>query len=673
MRTITVAQNAGFCFGVKNAVETAEKMVNEYKGHQLVMLGELTHNSLVVDSLVKKGFTIANNASEVKENSVVIIRAHGVTPSELEILKTKNCTIIDCTCPFVSKIHKIVREQSEAGKNVIVVGTKGHPEVVGICGEVKNSKVEVISSIDELDDLKVQVTNSIIVSQTTFSKETFDKIVRFIKNKFANVTFFDTICNTTCNRQREAEELADKSDVMLVIGSSHSSNTKKLFDICSSRLSETYLLENIDMLDELISSGKLSSDARIGITAGASTPEIILLEVVRKMSENEIDFGSFIESIPQLRRNAVVKGAITSADGDYVYVDVRDKSEGRIPRDEFANDVDFDLDAAIAEKREIEVQVKSIRNTEYGKEIILSKQALEMSKNKAIVEEAFNAKTPVVVKIVRSTKKKDGLIGIYSGIEVYIHKTQIDLRPVSEDAIDSYVGKELTVLLTRFEEQDRRLKVSGSARTLLSEELKAKKAATLSVLQIGNTIKGKVKNFASFGAFIDIGGFEALLPNKFASWERNAKASDVMKEGDEIEVTVIDISDIEASRPKITLSLRKDEDNPYYNIEERIPVGSIVMGKVVRIIDWAAFIELEPGVDAQCHVSAISNVRIATPADVLKEGMEVKAKVLEIKEGKNDSKKILVSIKAVEPIDPENDEFYVPETAEEAAEETTEA
>ena len=673
MRTITVAQNAGFCFGVKNAVETAEKMVNEYKDHQLVMLGELTHNSLVVDSLVKKGFTIANDASEVKENSVVIIRAHGVTPSELEILKTKNCTIIDCTCPFVSKIHKIVREQSEAGKNVIVVGTKGHPEVVGICGEVKNSKVEVISSIDELDDIKVQVTNSIIVSQTTFSKETFDKIVRFIKNKFANVTFFDTICNTTCNRQREAEELADKSDVMLVIGSSHSSNTKKLFDICSSRLSETYLLENIDMLDELISSGKLSSDARIGITAGASTPEIILLEVVRKMSENEIDFGSFIESIPQLRRNAVVKGAITSADGDYVYVDVRDKSEGRIPRDEFANDVDFDLDAAIAEKREIEVQVKSIRNTEYGKEIILSKQALEMSKNKAFVEEAFNAKTPVVVKIVRSTKKKDGLIGIYSGIEVYIHKTQIDLRPVSEDAIDSYVGKELTVLLTRFEEQDRRLKVSGSARTLLSEELKAKKAATLSVLQIGNTIKGKVKNFASFGAFIDIGGFEALLPNKFASWERNAKASDVMKEGDEIEVTVIDISDIEASRPKITLSLRKDEDNPYYNIEERIPVGSIVMGKVVRIIDWAAFIELEPGVDAQCHVSAISNVRIATPADVLKEGMEVKAKVLEIKEGKNDSKKILVSIKAVEPIDPENDEFYVPETAEEAAEETTEA
>lgn len=673
MRQITVAQNAGFCFGVKNAVESAEKMLEDYKGQHLVMLGELTHNSLVVGDLVKKGFTIADTAEEVPPNSVVIIRAHGVTPDEISVLSKKQCTIVDCTCPFVSKIHKIVKEQSNEGRNVIVVGTKGHPEVVGICGEVTNSEVAVISSIEELENLNFPVENSCIVSQTTFSKETFDKIVIFIKNKFANVTFFDTICNTTCNRQKEAEELSDRSDVMLVIGSSHSSNTKKLFDICSSRLSETYLLESIDMLDELISSGKLGSDARIGITAGASTPEIILLEVVRKMSENEINFGDYIESIPQLRRNAVVKGAITSADGEYVYVDVRDKSEGRIPRDEFANDVDFDLDAAIAEKREIEVQVKSIRNTEYGKEIILSKQALEMSKNKAVVEEAFNAKTPVVVKIVRATKKKDGLIGIYSGIEVYIHKTQIDLRPVSEDAIDSYVGKELTVLLTRFEEQDRRLKVSGSARTLLSEELKAKKAATLSVLQIGNTIKGKVKNFASFGAFIDIGGFEALLPNKYASWERNAKASDVMKEGDEIEVTVIDISDIEASRPKITLSLRKDEDNPYYNIEERIPVGSIVMGKVVRIIDWAAFIELEPGVDAQCHVSAISNVRIATPADVLKEGMEVKAKVLEIKEGKNDSKKILVSIKAVEPIDPENDEFYVPETAEEAAEETTEA
>ncbi len=666
MREIKIAENAGFCFGVKNAVETAERMIRDYRGNRLIMLGEITHNSLVVNGLLEGGFEIAEEAADVPEKSLVIVRAHGITPDEMRILEQKNCKIFDCTCPFVKKIHNIVREQSLSGKNIIVIGTKGHPEVVGICGEAVNSKVEVISSTEELDNVKFPIDNSCIVSQTTFSKETFDKIVKNIKNKFANITFFDTICNTTANRQREAAELSEVSDVMLVLGSSHSSNTKKLYDICASRLSETYLLESIDMLDELLSSGEIGSEARIGITAGASTPEIILLEVVRKMSENEINFGDYVDSIPQLRRNAVVKGAITSADDDYVYVDVRDKSEGRIPKEEFANDVDFDLDAAIAEKREIEVQVKSIKNTEFGKEIILSKQALEMSKNKAIVEQAFNDKKPVNVKVIRSTKKKDGLIAIYSGIEVYIHKTQIDLRPVSEDAIDSYIGQELTVLLTRFEEQDRRLKVSGSRRTLLSDELKAKKAATLSVLEVGKTITGKVKNFASFGAFTDIGGFEALLPNKYASWERNAKASDIMQEGDEVQVTVIDIADIEASRPKITLSYRKDEDNPYFNIEERIPVGSIVMGKVVRIIDWAAFIELEPGVDAQCHVSAISNVRIATPADVLKVGMDVKAKVLEIKDGKNDQKKILVSIKAVEPIDPENDEFYVPENGEEA-------
>ena len=226
MREVRIAENAGFCFGVKNAVATANKMLEDYSGKQLIMLGELTHNTHVVEELVQRGFKIVDSCAEVPEDSYVIIRAHGITPQEKQLLFNKSCHIFDCTCPFVNKIHNIVREQSLEGRNILVIGTKGHPEVVGICGEAINTEVAVISSIEELEQVRFPLENCCVVSQTTFSKETFDKIVKFIKKKFANIVFFDTICNTTVKRQREAAELAESSDVMLVLGSGHSSNTK---------------------------------------------------------------------------------------------------------------------------------------------------------------------------------------------------------------------------------------------------------------------------------------------------------------------------------------------------------------------------------------------------------------------------------------------------------------
>ncbi|MBO4408416.1 MAG: bifunctional 4-hydroxy-3-methylbut-2-enyl diphosphate reductase/30S ribosomal protein S1 [Clostridiales bacterium] len=672
---VKCAKSSGFCFGVKHAVETAQDIIkNKASGNTeaLVMLGELTHNENVVKELTDGGFVIIDRAEDVPADSLVLIRAHGVPPQQMRILKEKNCNVIDCTCPFVAKIHKIVREQACAGKNVIISGGKGHPEVVGILGEALDEGVEaeVVSSVEDLKALKFPVSQSILISQTTFSKEVFKKICANVENKIANNSVFDTICYTTESRQSEAYDLAGESDAMIVIGSSHSSNTTKLYDICKSRCDRTYLINNVDDVEDLISQGKLNSDDVVGVTAGASTPEAIILEVVQKMNENEnknqemtdINFGDYIESIPQIRRGAVVEGAITSADADYVYVDVHDKSEGKVPVKEFASDPDFDLNKAIEEHKVIEVVVKSIRNSDQGKEIILSKSQLDAEKNKGILEEAYNNKTPIDVKITHTVK--DGIIGTYNGIDIYIHRTQIKFGTVEN--LDEYIGQTLTVRITKFDTEKHRLRISGSHRIMESEERQAKANEVWDNIEVGKKYKGIVRSLPDFGAFIDIGGVDGLAHITELSWKRIRKPSEVLSIGQEVEVYV---KDFDKETKKISLGYKKEEDDPFFNVESELPVGTVINGTVVRLTDFGAFINIVPDLDALCHVSQISSKRLNKPSDVLKVGDQVTAEVIGID---TEKKRISVSIKKVAPIDPPEDEEYedaVDEAAPEVAEE----
>ena len=658
------AKSSGFCFGVRNAVDTAEKMIlNANKDETLIMLGELTHNEAVVNKLISGGFRIVEKASDVPEQSTVIIRAHGVTPVEKEILKNKNCKVFDCTCPFVQKIHNIVINETTNGKSVIIAGTKGHPEVVGICGEAPD-KVTVVSSVDEVAALNFDDKNTVLISQTTFSSEIFDSICAFVKNQIANNQIFGTICNTTTVRQSEAAQISAQVDVMIVIGSAHSSNTKKLFDICSARCVRTYLIDTIADLEILIADGKIREEDTIGVTAGASTPEAIILEVVRRMDKNELlndqeqtdfNFGDYIESIPQLRKNAVVKGAITSADADFVYVDVRDKSEGKVALKEFANDSDFDLEKAIAEKQEITVVVKSIRNTDQGKEIILSKSQLDYEKNRKVIQEAYDNKTPVTAKITGVVK--DGVIANYGGVDIYVHRTQIKIGDVKN--LDEYKGQDIELMITKVDTEKHRLRVSGSHRVIMQAEKKAKEDEIWNNIEVGKHYKGIVRSLPDFGAFIDIGGVDGLCHITELSWKRISKPSEVLSVGDEIDVYV---KSLDREAKKISLGYKKAEDDPYYNIEERIPVGSIVKGRVVRLTDFGAFVELEPDLDALCHVSQISNVRLSKPSVVLSKDQEVIAKVVDIKP---EQRRISISIKEVEPIDPVDsaDDFEISEAA----------
>lgn len=669
---IEVAKSSGFCFGVDRAVKEAYHLTDSVEnGEQkkIFMLGELIHNQGVIRELLNKGMLLVHSADEIEDYSTVLIRAHGISPLIEEELKRKNCEIINCTCPFVSKIHQIVKKACEEKKQIILVGDKNHPEVLGINGECGNNAI-IISTPEDIDLVENYEKPSVIVAQTTFSYLKYNKICEILKKKIANLEIFDTICITTENRQKEAGELADRSDMMIVIGSKESSNTKKLFDICASRCRKTYLVENPEELDEIIRNETIQ-DYRIGITAGASTPERNIREVINKMSENVVSenqqeqdklyFSEYVESISQLHRGATVKGTVIRYDNEYVYVDVHDKSEGRIPVHEFSVDPDFDLASAAANHAEVDVFIRSIRNTEQGKEIILSKAKVDFGKFKDLAETAFKEKTPVNVKVVNVVK--DGVIANYGGVDIYIHRTQLEAGPVED--LESYKGKSFDIMITQFDPDKKRLRVSGSRRVLLNQERKEKADLIWSELEVNKTYSGIVRSLTDFGAFVDIGGVDGLVHVSELSWNRIRHPSEVVKPGDVIEVY---IKDFDQEKHRISLGYKKANEDPYHDVEEKYPVGTIITGKVVRMFPFGAFIEVEPGVDALCHISQISNVRLAKPSDALTEGMEVSAKVLEVS---NEARRVSVSIKEVEAIDPvrkQDKEEEAPAEAEETVE-----
>ena len=660
---IQLAKTSGFCFGVKHAVDSAFKLLDDPNrpAEPSYMLGELIHNQQVIGELAARGMLKADSIEAIPDGAQVLIRAHGVPPQTLAELEAKGCAIVNCTCPYVSKIHRIVRKACEDHYSVIVAGTPGHPEVVGILGECDKTAV-LVSSREEAENGVFSDTPWILVAQTTFSFEEYQAIQAVLKNKIANLQIFDTICSTTEIRQKEAKDIASGSDLMFVIGSRGSSNTMKLVDVCLTQCGETYLIENPADVRAILA-GKSLRDLKVGVTAGASTPERIIREVIQEMTDQEVltnqqeqgdvSFTDFIDNIPQLKRGATVKGVIVRYDNDNVYVDVRDKSEGKIPRHEFETDPDFDLDQAIANHTEIDVYVRNIRNTEMSKEIILSKARVDFGKYKGLIEDAFANKTPIQVKVINVVK--DGVIATYGGVDIYIHRTQLEMNMVND--LDQYRGQTLEILVTQYDPDKKRLRVSGSRRALLSNARKEKADEIWGQIEVGKEFDGVVRSLTTFGAFVDIGGVDGLVHVSELSWNRIHHPSEVVSVGDPIHVYV---KDFDVEKKRISLGYKRATDDPYHDVESRFPVGTIVHGRVVRMFQFGAFIELAPGVDALCHISQISDVRLNKPEEVLAEGMEIDARVLEVS---NEKRRISISIKDVEPINPVRSE----ETHEESA------
>lgn len=275
MRKVKVAKSAGFCFGVKRAID----MVYEEaaKGGKVYTLGPVIHNEQVVSDLESKGVKVVDNIESLDagQDTTVIIRSHGVPEEIINRLKEKNIRIVDATCPFVSKIHHIVKEKYNEGYHIVVIGNAKHPEVEGVCGWCGNS-ADVIGSVEEAGKYSNYKDKKLcVVSQTTFNYKKFQDIVDILVKKSYDIVLMNTICNATEERQTEAGTIARQSDAMLVIGGKHSSNTQKLFEICKRVCPDTYFIQTLDDLDLK----KLQSFRSVGITAGASTPNNIIKEV----------------------------------------------------------------------------------------------------------------------------------------------------------------------------------------------------------------------------------------------------------------------------------------------------------------------------------------------------------------------------------------------------------
>lgn len=646
-----LSKTAGFCPGVKRAVDSARRLAAANDGGELYMLGELVHNEFVTDSLLANGVKLAHDPAAIPPGAAVIVRAHGISPAVREQLRAKGCVIHDETCCFVTKVQALVAQAARAGRNILITGSPDHPEVIAVRGCAGEADCLVLSSEAEAKALDITDGAWTLVSQTTFSRAKWDAICEILKNKIANLQIFGTICNTTVLRQSDAYSLASRSDVMLVLGSKKSSNTSKLFDICRRACERTYWIDKPDRVQNITELAEPGS-WRIGITAGASTPEEMIREVIRNMTEQEglmnqeqpeVDFTEFIENIPELKKGSIVKGNIVRYDDDYVYVDVKDKSEGRIPIREFDGDPDIDLDKACEEHMELDVYVRSIRNSDMGKEINLSKARVDFVKHKEQIQKAYEEKEPVTVKVVNVVR--DGVIAVYGSIDIYIHRTQLELSRVED--LEPYRGKTFDILVTQFDPNRKRMRVSGSRRSLLQRHRREKAREIWDTIEVGNEYDGVVRNLTNFGAFVDIGGVDGLVHISELSWQRIRHPSEVVSVGDTINVFV---KDFDPERKRISLGFRREEDDPYRNLEERFPLGMIVRGVVVRMFPFGAFINIAPGVDALCHISQISDYRLNKPNDVLDEGMEVDARVIEVSD---EARRISVSIREVEPINPD--------------------
>ena len=661
MREVILAKTAGFCFGVDRAVKTVQDLLES--GKKVATLGPIIHNPQLVAELESKGARIVDEPEQVKPEEVLVIRSHGVAEEIIDRAKKIGVAIVDATCPFVSKIHKIVSAASSEGRTVLIAGDKEHKEVVGIVGHIKG-KVFVFDSEAALEKLlksgKIAGDEPItVVSQTTFNKELFKKCQKTLKNLYTNAIIFDTICNATAKRQQEAGELASSCDAMIVIGGKSSSNTKKLAQVCSAGCETTIHIETAGELNK----EELEGKNRIGVVAGASTPSGIIKEVLSTMEEMQFaaetiinDEMTFEEMLNATEGNSntdqKVKGYVLSVSPTEIQVDIGRKHTGYVTAAEFSSDPSVKLTEAVKVGDEINLII--MRTNDQEGTVMLSKKrydAIAGWDKVVAAKESGEVITGVVADVI-----KGGIVVFYEGIRVFIPASQATLS--KNDSLDELKGKELSFKII---ELGPRRRVIGSARSVLREQKAAEQSKFWETVAVGDRFKGTVKSLTGYGAFVDIGSVDGMVHISELSWSRIKNPSEVVKVGDELEVY---IKAIDTEKKKVSLGYKKAEDNPWEIFNAKYAVGDVVNVTVVSMTTYGAFARIIPGIDGLIHISQIADRRIEKPADELKIGQTVDAKIIDVDLQK---KRVSLSIRALIEKAPE-----VEEVVEEAVEATEE-
>lgn len=638
MREIILAENAGFCFGVKRAVDEALKIKKNYD-KRIYTLGPLIHNNDVVKMLMDNDIYPIDirEISNLDKDDVIIIRSHGIAERVYNELKDRNLVVIDATCPYVSNIQKKVRTYHDMGYTIVIVGDNDHPEVIGINGWCDNRAI-ISKDGSNLTELPNRVC---VVSQTTEKQVNWQKVLEIIIKSCREIVAFNTICSATDIRQKYAEELSREVDAMVVIGGRNSSNTTKLFEICKKNCERTIHVENSGEIPDYILNSKTLK--RIGVTAGASTPDWIIKEALLKMSdEKNLEVNeqlAFMEqNDKQIVVGEVIKGEVISVNDNEAFLNIGYKADGLLPKAEVTKDEKVKLPELISSGQVLDVKVISRRNEDGY--VVLSRIELEREEAYKVIKNAMeNNET---IKVLVRDAVNGGLVANYNGVRIFIPASHVELYHV--DNLSAYVGKELVVNILEFKEDKKVTRIVASRREILKRDKEKQVENTWTELDKDQLVEGEVKRLTDFGAFVDINGVDGLLHVSEISWGRINKPSDVLKVGEKIKALIIGI---DKENKKLSLSIKATTENPWNNVDEKYPVGNIVLGKVVRFADFGAFIELEPGVDGLVHVSEISHKRVNKPSDVLNIGELVKAKILEVSK---ENKKIGLSIKAVEEI-----------------------
>lgn len=650
-----VAESAGFCFGVKKAVETVEENIGVYPF--LYTYGEIIHNPQVVEDLKKRGVNPINSPEEAEKNSTVIIRSHGAPTKEIDAFIKKGIKVIDATCPFVKRIQKIVQKALQNGDFIVIIGEKTHPEVIGINGHC-DGKAYVVNSVSEAVALPDTEKEVAVVAQTTAQKELYGDICRALKEKYGAIKIYDTICDATATRQREARKIAQKADVTVVIGGRQSSNTAKLYKICSEYSKRTYAVERASDVSAI----KIYKNDIIGITAGASTPERLIKEVVERMSENEVfaENLSFEEemnkTLVNIRPGQVIKGKVIYVKDNEVTVDIGYKADGIITKEELTASGEEDPRDLFKEGDEIDVEVLK-KNDGNGNVILSRKRIVDRLKADEKLASISNGE---VFEVTVKEAVKGGLLADFDGIRVFIPRSQIRVNGYAHD-VDRYVGQTLRVRALDIDGKHRKIVATHAA--VVAEEKQAAFDEAWAKLEEGATVKGVVRRLTDFGAFVDVGGIDGLIHIGDLAWYRINKPSDILRVGDEIEVVILSM---DKGTGRISLGYKQLQPKPWDDAAERYPVDSVVKGRVVRITSFGAFVNLEPGIDGLIHISEVSNRFVQKVDEAVRVGDEIEALVLNVDP---EEKRVSLSIKAL--LD-EQEAEEVAEDAEEVAEEVAE-
>ena len=634
---VIVAEHCGFCRGVKNAVDTALSVSAE----NTYVLGELIHNQDVVKLISARGIRTAERVEEVPDGATLLIRSHGVGKDVYELCEKRHLRVIDCTCGFVKNIQQIVERKSAEGKTIVIAGQTEHPEVRGLVGWCDSESYVFSSEEEDFGFLKEKEVA--LVSQTTFSAERFSKIAENLKKVCRKtVEIFRTICYTTIGRQRDAAQLARICDAVLVIGGLNSSNTNKLYEIAAANCPRVYRLKNADDFKY----EKILIFKRVGVIAGASTPDWQTQEVLFKMAVNdaEVQATTMKDVVEEMgkeeryKKGQIISAKIVSATEEGIYVSASGKLEIMVSKDEVDCE-EYSKDAYLAKVgEEIEVMVTGLNPVKLSQKMV----------KKVKEEEAMlsDIEAGAEFTVTCTGFNKGGLTAELGTYPVFVPAKEIRSGYVKE--LDKYTGKKLRLKLIEIR-KERRKEIIASQRVILEEEKQAKEAAKaekeeafFASVQVGDVVEGKVERVTSFGAFVSVNGFDCLAHISDLSWTGVKQVTDVLEIGKRYEFKVLKV---DKESKKVSIGYKQLQAQPWDLAAEKYAQGDVVHGKVVRIVPFGAFVELEKGIDGLVHVSQISHEWLENPTSVLSIGQEVDAKILAFSP---EEKKITLSIKALE-------------------------